>query len=297
MTSEVTYWVAGHLTGIFEIRDSSENILEKGSLGAGLSIDRGVQTSVSYNDQPDLDIYFNNKKMQTENTGVTRKVLELLVPRIERNHIQINHDFEVPLSTGYGASAAGALGCAFSINDYLDLGYSKLKLFQTAHQAEVLLKSGLGDIIGLYQGGLEIRTKEGAPGFGDTEAFKDDEDWKLATISFGSLRTAEVLSDPNKRKLINYSGNKLIQELIKNPYYSKFITLTKKFTHSASLMSTKLQKYILDLPEGISAAQIMLGDSLFLFYQEEDIIDDFATNQPSLQKEKICQNTVVKGKK
>ena len=60
VTSEVTYWVAGHLTGIFEIKDSSENILEKGSLGAGLSINRGVKTSVSYNDQPDVYIYFNN---------------------------------------------------------------------------------------------------------------------------------------------------------------------------------------------------------------------------------------------
>jgi len=172
-----------------------------------------------------------------------------------------------------------------------------MKLFQIAHQAEVSLKSGLGDIIGLYQGGLEIRTKEGAPGFGDTVAFEEDQDWKLATISFGSLRTSAVLSDSNKRQLINSSGHKLIQELIKNPFYSKFIHLTKKFTHSVSLMSKKLQEYILGLPEGIEAAQIMLGDSLFLFYQEEEILNDFGTNQPSLHKEKICNNTIVKGKK
>jgi len=297
VTSEVTYWVAGHLTGIFEIEDSSENILEKGSLGAGLSINRGVQTSVSYNDQPNVDIYFNNKKMHSANTTVTTKVIELLVPRKERIHLQVNHDFEVPLSTGFGASAAGALGCAFSISDYLQLGISKIKLFQISHQVEVLLQSGLGDIIGLYQGGLEIRTKEGAPGFGNTIAFTNDRDWKLATISFGSLPTAGILSDPNKRQLINTSGHKMIQELIKNPIYSEFIHLTKKFTHSAALMSPDLERFISIVPKGIEAAQIMLGDSIFLFYQEEEIFDAFAENQQSIHKEEICQNTVVKGKK
>ncbi len=297
VTSEVTYWVAGHLTGIFEIRDSSNNLLEKGSLGAGLSIKRGVQTTASYNDQPNIDIYFNGIKMHSTDTTVSRKVIELLVPLKERNHLQIEHNFEVPLSTGFGASAAGALGCAFSINDYLGLNLSKMKLFQIAHQTEVLLRSGLGDIIALYQGGLEIRTKEGAPGFGKTMAFINDQDWKLATISFGSLPTSEVLSDPNKRQLINSSGHKMIQELIKTPIYSEFIQLTKKFTHSAALMSLKIQQFISSVPEGIQVAQIMLGDSLFLFYQEDDIFEDFTTNKQTLQKEEICQNTVVKGKK
>jgi len=297
VTSKVTYWVAGHLTGLFEIKDSSENILEKGSLGAGLSINRGVKTSVSYNDLPDLDIYFNNKKMLFENTAVTQKVIELLIPLKDRNHLQINHDFEVPLSTGFGASAAGALGCAFSINDYFELDLPKIQLFHIAHRTEVLLKSGLGDIIGLYQGGLEIRTKEGAPGFGNTEKFVNDQDWKLATISFGSLPTADILSNPNKRKRINTSGHIMIQKLIKNPTYSEFIHLTKKFTHSADLMTIDLQKFISDVPKGIIAAQIMLGDSLFLFYREEEIFDDFAINNQSVEKEEICQNTVVKGKK
>ena len=297
MTSKVTYWVAGHLTGIFEIKDSSENTLEKGSLGAGLSIKRGVQTSVSYNEQPNVDIYFNNEKTYSTYSAVTRKVIELLVPVKDRIHFQINHDFEVPLSTGFGASAAGALGCAFSINDYFQLNRSKIELFQIAHQAEVLLKSGLGDIIGLFQGGLEIRTKEGAPGYGKTTAFHNEEDWKLATISFGSLSTSDILSDPHKRQLINSSGHKMIQQLIKIPTFSEFIRLTKKFTRSASLMSLNLQEFITTIHEGIEASQIMLGDSLFLFYQEDDVLEDFAKNRPSIKKEEICQHTVTKGKK
>jgi pantoate kinase len=296
VTSKVTYWVAGHLTGIFEIKDSSENTLEKGSLGAGLSIKRGVQTSVSYNEHPNVDIYFNNEKTHSTYSAVTEKVIELLVPAKDRIHFQINHDFEVPLSTGFGASAAGALGCAFSINDYLRLNRSKIELFQIAHQVEVLLKSGLGDIIGLFQGGLEIRIKEGAPSYGKTTAFHNEKNWKLATISFGSLSTSDILSDPHKRQLINSSGHKMVQQLIKIPTFSEFIRLTKKFTRSASLMSLNLQEFITTLPEGIEASQIMLGDSLFLFYQEDDVLEDFAKNKPSIKKEEICQNTVKKGK-
>jgi pantoate kinase len=38
LTNDVSYWVASHLTGIFEIRDESNDLLRKGSRGAGLSI-------------------------------------------------------------------------------------------------------------------------------------------------------------------------------------------------------------------------------------------------------------------
>ena len=297
VTSKVTYWVAGHLTGIFEIKDTAENLLEKGSLGAGLSIKRGVQTSISYNEQPEVDIFFNSNQLQSKYFAVTEKVIELLVPEEDRNHIQINHDSDVPLSTGFGASAASALGSAFCINDFLKLNRSKLELFQVAHQAEVFLRSGLGDIIGLFQGGLEIRTKEGAPGYGSTTAFYNKQDWKLATISFGSLSTADILSDPAKRRLINISGHNMIQELIKTPTLSEFIRLTKKFTNSASLMTTSIQKFISSIPKGIETSQIMLGDSLFLFYKENEVFDDFARKFPSIQKEKICQRTITKGKK
>ena len=48
-------------------------------------------------------------------------------------------------------------------------------------------------------------------------------------------------------------------------------------------------------PEGIEATQIMLGDSLFLFYQEEEILDEFNSENLNIQKEEICYKTVTKG--
>ena len=62
MPRDVSYWVAAHLTGIFEIKDSSDNLLKKGSRGAGLSINRGVRTAVRRTEAQETEIFFDGIK-------------------------------------------------------------------------------------------------------------------------------------------------------------------------------------------------------------------------------------------
>lgn len=118
------------------------------------------------------------------------------------------HTFEVPLSSGFGASAAGALSLSFCLNDFFDLGLSKEKIFQIAHIAEVEEGGGLGDIIGLYQAGWELRRKEGAPGIGITEPLIEDEKYIIATKAFGPLKTKDIIRNAEKKKNIINAGKK-----------------------------------------------------------------------------------------
>ena len=296
MTKKVTYWIASHLTGFFEIVDQASDPLLRGSRGAGLSIGRGVTTSILASDDPNIQIYFDANIIGYEKAAITTKVIDLLLPQHEKKHFQVQHQFEVPLSAGYGASAAGALGCAFALNDFFNLGYSKLALFQVAHRAEVLLKSGLGDILGLYQGGLEIRTKPGAPGFGETMAFTNEEEWKLATTSLGSISTADILSDSEKREVVSCTGYRGMRDLLQKPTFTEFIRLSQRFTESVGLMSPNLRKFTNLLDKGIETAQIMLGNSLFLFYKEQAIIDDLKHSTSGIIQEEICQETVIRRK-
>lgn len=290
----VSYWVASHLTGIFEIRDDSNDLLRKGSRGAGISINRGVITTVKITNDPNFRIFFGRKEIPVTEAVVTTQVIKLLLPKKDRINLRVEHLFQVPLSSGYGASAAGALGTAYTINDLLDLGLTELELFQIAHKAEVLSRSGLGDVIGLYQGGLEIRIKEGAPGFGETMSFNNLDGWKVATVHLGKLPTSEVLSNQHKRKTVNEAGREVISELISSPSFSNFVKQSVAFTAKANLWSNRLRKHIRNLPKSVIGTQIMLGEAFFIFYHKPSDLEEIKIPSSQVYPETICYNTIIK---
>jgi len=294
VTQDISYWIASHLTGIFEIKDESNNLLQQGSRGAGLSINRGVITKVSRVRHSNIEIFFDGIKKTAIEAAVTSCVIEILLSQKKRSNLKIAHNFEVPISSGYGTSAASALGTAFALNDLLGLEKSKLELFQVAHKAEVLTKSGLGDVIGLYQGGLEIRLKEGAPGIGKIMPFKNPNGWKVATVQLGTLSTSAILSNPQKRRVVNNAGRELISMLISHPDFSNFIKLSRLFTEKANLWSPKLQKYLKNLPETVLGSQIMLGEAFFVFFRDRNDLSQINIPITQINEETICQNTVVR---
>ncbi len=286
------FWVAAHLTGLFEINDQYDSLLEIGSRGAGFSIQRGVKTSIQKTDKSTVVVHFDDVPQPASRTLITQKTIKLLLPESKQWNFEIHHQFEIPLSSGFGASAAGALGTAFCINEFFNLGLSDLELFQVAHKAEVLTKSGLGDVIGLFQGGLEIRIRGGAPGYGETINMIKNDDWKVATVSLGPLSTSSVLSNPRKREIINRTSSELIANLIKNPDFTTFIHSVKEFTHRVQLCSPQLQTILESLPTQIIGAQIMLGDALFIFYTNSDELSDVQLPFGTIQPEEICEQTV-----
>ena len=235
---------------------------------------------------------FNGQPQSVPNSLITREIIKLLLPEENQTDFQIHHQFDVPLRSGFGASAAGAVGTAFCINEYFKLGLNDLELFQAAHKAEVITKSGLGDVIGLFQGGLEVRTREGAPGYGETISMQKDDDWKIATLSLGTLSTSSVLSDPVKRLSVNAASSTLIDRLIENPLFTEFIHYCSEFTRNVQLWSPQLRTILDNLPRSIIGAQIMLGDALFLFYTEEDDLADLNISHNPIQPEKVCIETI-----
>jgi pantoate kinase len=294
LTQVSSYWVAAHLTGIFQIKDESLDVLHRGSRGAGVSINRGVTTTISKTKSSHIEIIFNGIKKAASEAVVTSCIIKLLVSDPESLKLQITHNFEVPLSSGYGASAAGALGTAFALNDVLELGLSEIECFQTAHKAEVLSKSGLGDVIGLYQGGLEIRMEEGAPGIGKTIPMSNNTDWKVATVHFGTLPTSEVLTNASKRKIINKFGSEAISKLVSDPHFGNFIQLSSIFTNEVELWTPRMKDQIQNLPSSVTGAQIMLGEAFFIFYRHESDLKKINIPDSQINKETICQTTVVR---
>ena len=189
----------GHITIIFSIKDESNNILEKGSLGTGFSIAEGVITEVETfpSKKNEISIYINGKKEAAPvSRSVGRQFFELID---EKFTIILKHKINLPIGGGFGCSAAGALSTALALNEELQLNLKKEKCGQIAHIAEVENRTGLGDVIGSYFGGFEVRIKPGAPGIGEIRA-RIIQDVNVICASGGNLETKSILTDSILRK-------------------------------------------------------------------------------------------------
>ena len=81
----IEFWVASHLTGLFEINDQSTNLLEIGSRGAGISIERGVKTTISESTSPTVKVKFNGILQQASNTLITNRAIDVILPEEEKS--------------------------------------------------------------------------------------------------------------------------------------------------------------------------------------------------------------------
>ncbi|UJG44143.1 MAG: hypothetical protein K9W46_02925 [Candidatus Heimdallarchaeum endolithica] len=290
----VKYWVAGHITGIFEICDNQTDPLYIGSKGAGFSINRGVITEIEDSEKGN-HIYFDGveKKEAKVSENVLNQYEKLLNVEAQTLGVNVLHSFEIPLSSGFGASAAGALSLSFCLNEFFDLGLSKEKIFQIAHIAEVIEGGGLGDVIGLYQTGWELRRKEGAPGIGISEPLIEDRKYIVATKTFGPLKTKSIIRNAKKKKNIINAGQKALSNLYKNPSVSIFAHNIQFFTERCGVETNEVKKIIEKSKElsEVYVGQIMLGNGVFVLVQKRKDLDNLLVDY---SEEEVARKTVRK---
>ena len=159
-----------HITGFFKAELDGKEPNQLGSLGAGFSIQKGVKTTVNVRSKTEHDINNYAIRVKGFNTGdirVSEYVLNEFL--LDEKYFDVTHEIDVPVGYGFGCSGAVALSLAIALNDALKYGYTKTKVAQIAHKAEIKCQTGLGDVLASYHGGFEIRTKSGAPGIGEVQ--------------------------------------------------------------------------------------------------------------------------------
>jgi len=261
----------GHITGFFEIYDQPEDILRKGSRGAGVSIEKGIITTVSLKPAKQTLIKVSINGIESE-APVTRKVVEQVLKLVnEKFVVMVDHEVEIPIGAGIGASGAGAFSTALALNKALNLGLTYDKVAQIAHIAEIVNKTGLGTVLAQSRGGVEIRVKPGAPGIGHVDLIPVDPDTVVVCGSLGPIETKKMLSNPEIREKINRIGGRMVDELVKNASIEKLMKLSKRFAAETGLMSEKVKNAVKELEKNgfVNASMAMFGETVFCFVERE----------------------------
>ena len=255
-TKTIQAFVPSHITGFFAAHRQKEARLT-GSIGCGLCLSLGATTTIqSPPGIQDTEILLNGKRSEAP---VSRFVVE----KLAKGPVQVLTELSMPFGAGFGASGAGALGCAYALNSYFDLGLTADQAAAVAHQAEVTFRTGLGDVIAQNAGGLVVRLQPGAPGTGRIDRIPVPP-LPISYVVRGPISTKEVLSDEKVMKTVNLAGETALKELLKKPTFTNFMQLSRRFTVQSGLASEwALQAIEAVETAGGLASMIMLGDAVF----------------------------------
>ena len=249
-------FVPAHITGFFEIH-AHDDPYRMGSTGCGIVLDRGVETSVLVDRSIDRTTVKLNGSIVEE--GAIHTVVEMLTDR----QAMVESMANVPIGCGFGASGAGALGTAYALNRALSLNLTAEQLIGIAHVAEVKNGSGLGDVMAQSHGGIVIRTRAGAPAFGEMDRIPAS-DYRILCIVLGEISTKSVIEDARAVRQINSAGRNALKALLKAPTIGNFMIQSREFAIGTGLVSERA----LDIIETVGsvggmASQAMLGDTVF----------------------------------
>jgi pantoate kinase len=258
-----------HITGFFKAElDQTARPEAQGSLGAGFSIQQGVTTTVEVQDSEFSDHTITISGYQPDNTQVSEFVISEFLKNIQGNYfLKIHHDIKVPVGYGLGCSAAVALSLAYALNSAFRTNYTKEQLGMMAHNAEVMCRTGLGDVLASYHGGFEIRVKGGAPGIGQIKKISS-ETYCAIMICFSPISTKQFLKD--RLASINGLGGKMVDKLVKSKNIDQFHDYSIEFANYVDIITPKMRSVIDDLKNnGIRCGVALFGETIFTLVKPE----------------------------
>lgn len=267
MASESSAFCPGHVTAFFEPVENADPF-RKGSRGAGLSLTLGVRTRVKarLGRKQNVRIYLNRQEVPAQ---TTRSAVERAIGGAAFEII-VQSDVQLPVSQGFGMSAAGALSAVLAVNDALDLGLPHTRCVAIAHAADVESRTGLGDVVPASLGAMDVRTEPGAPPHGVVRRVHADAEVLLAVMG-APIPTRAVLSDAARLRPIAEIGRRCVSEFQKNPTMPDLFRLGREFATATGLAQGKVKDAMQAATPYGQCTMAMLGNSVFAVGQIEPL--------------------------
>jgi len=262
---KVTAFAPGHISCFFE-PFFSQDLSRTGSRGAGINITLGATSEVfvKNSNRQNIEVYINNKK---SNAQVTKLAIKYLIGK-NPLHVVVKTYLDLPISQGFGMSAAGAISATFALSKII--GVSTNDAIHASHFAEVQLKTGLGDVVASCFGGIEIRKSAGLPPWGLIEHIPGNFNLVLCVIG-KTISTKKVLEDESKINKIKEYGKFCTKKLLENPSIENLFYQSQIFTKNSGLADQHILKAINAANRYGKASMCMLGNSVFAMGKTKEL--------------------------
>lgn len=258
----------GHVTGFFEIHDSDPDPYKRGSRGGGFSTALGALTDAAVEPRERQKITAVVHTLDDYTGGeVTIRAIKNLIGN-ERLKVEVETGLQLPVSQGFGMSAAGALSSVLAVIAAAgeDYGWAREDAVKAAHAAEVEMRTGLGDVVAAEGGLFEIREEPGLPPHGRVRRWKDDAELVLCEIR-QPMKTRDMLGDPEKRKRISLAGRFAVDRACNSRGITpeELCGISRDFATETGLMTPEVGAALKSIIGVGCGSMAMLGNSIFAF--------------------------------
>lgn len=244
----------GHISGYFKpVHGKSTD--ETGSTGAGIVISEGVTALVKTAHDTSVEITMADSRGLVIERIPGSPPIESLLKMLGVTAGVITR-CSLPISAGFGLSAAALTATSLAANRVFSLGLSTKECTGFAHKAEIIHKTGLGDIAACQGGGIDCRT---GPGINAGITRLTGHFPCIYAVNFGPLPSPGILGSPTAMEQVTraYPGTcpGSIEELL---------LLSRDFSEKSGLITPDVRK-ALDLCDkaGVQASMTMLGNGIF----------------------------------
>jgi pantoate kinase len=290
------------ISSFFEIHDTEGKKpivdLEKvGARGGGFGLQKGVFTQVTVEEarSSDVTVIINGKHAPEAKT--TKLMIETLLRNKQKSYaIFVNHKIEVPIGTGFGTSAGGALTAGLALKEALDLPLTHNQIGKIAHATEIECRTGLGTVSSLTStGGCVLVVEPGAPGICQIDRIPMTHDF-VVVVGFtqSNIPNKTVLADPEKRRLINSYGKKTLEAILAKPSLENFLECCHEFSEKAGFATEKTRQLVkLAKKAGaIGAAQNLIGEAVHALVLKENANQVAEAFKQVLPPEKVFESKI-----
>jgi len=281
------------VSSFFEIHDTEEGKpiadLEKvGARGGGFGLEKGVSTKVTAREskKSKVNVFINSECADEART--TKKVVEQLLRGVsEKYEVTVDHKIEVPIGSGFGTSAGGALTAGLALKNALDLPLTYNQIGKIAHIAEIECGTGLGTVSSLtYTGGCVLVVEPGAPGICQLDRIPITPDYMVVAGFLESHTPKSVLGDPERKKVINRFGKETLEAILDYPTLTSFLDKCWEFSENAGFATPNVRRLIKIAKKAgaVGASQNMLGEAVHALVLEENaqaVVEAFKEVLPS----------------
>ncbi len=237
----------GHISGYFR-RVEGGDPSTTGSVGAGVVIDEGVRSTVVRAAETNVRV------IRQDHASAGSPPVEYALERLGVT-AGVTTECRLPIGAGFGLSAAALLATLTATNHLFDLDLSEDEVAARAHEAEVVHRSGLGDVAASRAGGVVCRTGPGIHA-GITRIYPEE---PLYAVSLGPLPTASVLSSEEAMTRITAAfPDRCPRDL------ADFCLLSRGFAERSGLIAPEVHRVLETCDAaGVPASMTMLGNGVF----------------------------------
>ena len=284
------------ISSFFEIHDTENNKpitdLEKvGAIGGGFGLEKGVTTTVTVQEaqKNSINVFINSKLAKEAKT--TRQVIDTLLNKTATKYaVTVEHQIEVPIGTGFGTSAGGALTAGLALKEALALPLTYNQIGKIAHVAEIQCQTGLGTVSSLtFSGGCVLVVEPGAPGICQIDRIPITPDYMVVAGFFKSnIPKKNVLSSPQKKQEINHYGKKTLEAILAEPSLENFLECCWEFSQKVGFATENIRQLVKSAKKAgaVGATQNMIGEAVHAVVHEENansVAEAFKQTLPSQQ--------------